>query len=203
MSTKFWYRTSMHYFSPTLSWSRDVEARYQTATCLHVTRSPVARLSRPDMPRVSLSVCGWLHSWHNYWAFCFSLLRYFCQSLGEIFGYFSGNWMWFRWGLKWSQGLCRSHEIVVNRFETSQEIPSVLWNPEVNYRICKCRKTVSTLGHLEPVHNPKCHSLKIYFHKNPHLNLGLHNGLFPSGFNTKTCTRLSLPPYALHAPPIT
>ena len=35
-----------------------------------------------------------------------------------------------------------------------------------------------------------------------HLRLGLSSGLFPPGFPTKTCTRLSPPPYALHASPI-
>ena len=35
-----------------------------------------------------------------------------------------------------------------------------------------------------------------------HLRLGLPNGLFPSGFLTRTCAHLSPPPYAPHAPPI-
>ena len=35
-----------------------------------------------------------------------------------------------------------------------------------------------------------------------HLLPGLPSGLFPSGFPTKPCIRLSCPPYAPHAPPI-
>jgi hypothetical protein len=34
-----------------------------------------------------------------------------------------------------------------------------------------------------------------------HLHLGLPSGLFHPGFPTKTCIRLSSPPYVPHAPP--
>jgi len=62
-----------------------------------------------------------------------------------------------------------------NRFTTSQEIPRILWNPNVHYRIHKCPSTVPLLSHLNPVHTPHPTSWR------SHLRLGLSCGLFPSG----------------------
>ena len=56
-----------------------------------------------------------------------------------------------------------------NRFSTSQEIPRILWSPNVHYRIHKFRPTFRILNQLDPARGPKSHFLKI------HLNI-----IFPS-----------------------
>ena len=49
-----------------------------------------------------------------------------------------------------------------NRFSATQEIPHILWNPKVHHRIHKCPTTVPILSHIDLVHNPTSHFLKIH-----------------------------------------
>jgi hypothetical protein len=66
-----------------------------------------------------------------------------------------------------------------NRFPASQEIPRILWNPKVHYRIHKFPQPFSILSQLSPVHTPTSYLLKIRLNIILHLRLGLPSGFFP------------------------
>jgi hypothetical protein len=73
-----------------------------------------------------------------------------------------------------------------NSFSASQEIPHILWNPEVHYRIHKSPPLVPILSKLNPVH--ACHptTWRSILILSSHLRLGLPSGRLPSGLPTKT-----------------
>ena len=73
-------------------------------------------------------------------------------------------------------------------FAASQEIPRILWKPKVHYLIHKCPPPVPILSQLHPVSTLPTSRRSILI-LSSHLRLGLPNGLFPSGFPTRTlCT---------------
>ena len=73
-----------------------------------------------------------------------------------------------------------------NRFPTSQEIPRILWNQKVHYRIHKCPPPVPILTQLDPPHKPKPISWWSILILSSHLSLGLPSFLFSPGFPIKT-----------------
>ena len=73
-----------------------------------------------------------------------------------------------------------------NLFLDSQEMPRILWNSKVHYRIHKCPPIVPIQSQLDPVHTPHPTSWSSILILSSHLRLGLSSCLFPSRFPTKT-----------------
>ena len=73
-----------------------------------------------------------------------------------------------------------------NRFSASQEIPSILWNPKVHYRIHKHPPPVPTWANSNQSIAPHPTSWRPILKLFSHLRLALPSDLFPSGFPTKT-----------------
>jgi hypothetical protein len=84
-----------------------------------------------------------------------------------------------------------------------EEIPHILGNPKVYYRIYKCTPPVPILSQLDPVHTTTSYFQKIHFHIIlPFTPWSPQIVSLPQDFPTKPCIRLSYLPYALHALPI-
>jgi hypothetical protein len=67
-----------------------------------------------------------------------------------------------------------------------QEIPHVLCNPKVHYRVHKTRPLVPILRQMTPAHTTcPIYFLFILLLVSSRLRLGIPSGLFPSGFPSK------------------
>jgi hypothetical protein len=77
----------------------------------------------------------------------------------------------------------------------SQEIPRILWNPNVHHSIHKCPPPVRILSQLDPVHTPKSHFLQIHLNIIPIYAWVSQAVSFPQVSPPKPCIRLSPPPY--------
>jgi hypothetical protein len=62
-----------------------------------------------------------------------------------------------------------------------QELPNILWNPKVHYRVHKSPPLVPILSHIVPIHTTPSY-LRFFLILSTHLRLGLPSGLFPSSF---------------------
>jgi hypothetical protein len=78
-----------------------------------------------------------------------------------------------------------------NRFSANQEIPHILWNPKILYRIYKCPAPVPILSQLDPVHTPHPTSWKSILILSSYLLLGLPSGFFSQVSPPKPWIRLS------------
>ena len=89
-----------------------------------------------------------------------------------------------------------------NRFSASQGIPRISWDLKDHYCIHKWRNLSPSWASSFQSILPCPTSWRSILILSSHLHLDLPNGLFPSGFPTKTPICLSSQPYMLHALPI-
>ena len=86
-----------------------------------------------------------------------------------------------------------------NRFSACKNIPRILWNSKVHYRIYKFHVPVPILSQMNPVHAPlQPASWRSILILSFHPRLGLPSGLFPSGFLTKNPVYTSPLPYTCY-----
>jgi hypothetical protein len=84
----------------------------------------------------------------------------------------------------------------------TQEVPSILWNPKVSYRVHKSPPLIYILSQINPVHTIASYLHKIHFNIVYPLHLGLFSGLYSSDFPTNILYSFPGPSFVLHAQPI-
>jgi hypothetical protein len=83
----------------------------------------------------------------------------------------------------------------------TQELPRILWNPEVHCRVHNSLPLVHILSQIDPVHTIPPISLRSILILSTHLRLHLPSGLLPSGFSSISYMHFSSSPFVLHALP--
>jgi hypothetical protein len=67
---------------------------------------------------------------------------------------------------------------------STQELPSILWNPKIHYRVHRSPPLVPILSQIDPVHVIPSYLSEIYFNIVHRPTSWSSSGLFPSGFPT-------------------
>jgi len=86
-----------------------------------------------------------------------------------------------------------------NLFSASHEIPRILWNPKVHYRIHKCLPPAPNPSQLDPVHTPHFTSWRFFYYCPPIYASVSPVGSFPQFNSPNPCTCLS-PPHTRYMP---
>jgi hypothetical protein len=86
----------------------------------------------------------------------------------------------------------------------TQQLPSILWNPKVHYRVHKSPPLVSIPSQLNHIHTIPSHptSLRSILILPTHLRLGLLTCFFPSAFPTNNLYAFLFFPFVLLAVPV-
>jgi len=88
-----------------------------------------------------------------------------------------------------------------NSRAATQEIPLLLWNPKVHYRVHRSLPLVPILSQMNPIHTFSPYFIH-FIMLSSHLRPRLPSDLFPSRFPTKILYSFFIYPCVLHAPPI-